>query len=245
MDIKDKVVLLTGGARIGQAVVRALADKGADFALVYHRSRQNAQKTAEYAQVKGSKVLLIKADLTLNRHLADIIPKVRRFFGRLDVLINMASTYEPKPLRTSGPGDWKRQFSTNLDHVYQLSREASELMRKGPGGRIINFSDWTCASGRPRYKNLVPYYSAKAAVNALTESLALELAPKILVNSIAPGPIIPVAGMSQKERRGVVETTPLQKWGGGDEIAKAVMFLIESDFVTGECIRVDGGRHLY
>jgi len=92
---------------------------------------------------------------------------------------------------------------------------------------------------------LVPYYTAKAGVNALTEVLALELAPEILVNSIAPGPILAVTGMTKKEQQEVIKATPLKRWGGADEIAKAVLFLIETDFVTGEHIRVDGGRHLY
>jgi len=245
MNIKNKVTLITGGARIGQAVARTLADHGSYLVLTYNHSQQSALKSAQYARSKGCKVLLLKADLTLKRDLADIIPKVKRAFGRLDILINMASTYEPKPLKKLSLEDWDYGAATNLKHVYWLSLKAAELMQKKQGGRIINFSDWTCASHRPRYKNLVPYYAAKAGVNALTEVLALELAPKILVNSIAPGPILAVTGMAKKEQQAVMKATPLKRWGGADEIAKAVLFLIETDFVTGECIRVDGGRHLY
>ena len=94
-------------------------------------------------------------------------------------------------------------------------------------------------------RGFVPYYTSKAAVIALTESLALKLAPEILVNAIAPGPILEPPGLTPEESSEVIKATPLQRWGGADEIAKAVLFLVKSDFITGECIRVDGGRHLY
>jgi len=115
----------------------------------------------------------------------------------------------------------------------------------GNGGRIINFADWVAQSGRPRYLGYLPYYVAKAGVIALTEALALELASdQILVNAIAPGPIVAPPGTSDEESAEVVKATPLGRWGGEDEIAKAVLFLVHSDFVTGETIRVDGGRHV-
>jgi NAD(P)-dependent dehydrogenase (short-subunit alcohol dehydrogenase family) len=118
-------------------------------------------------------------------------------------------------------------------------------MRRVRGGRIINFGDWVAASGRPRYTGFLPYYVAKAGVIALTEALALELAPdQILVNAVAPGPIVAPEGTGDEEFASVERATPLGRWGGEAEIAKAVVSLIESDFVTGETIRVDGGRHL-
>jgi NAD(P)-dependent dehydrogenase (short-subunit alcohol dehydrogenase family) len=119
-------------------------------------------------------------------------------------------------------------------------------MRRGAaGGRIINFADWVAASGRPRYKGYVPYYVAKHGVIALTEVLALELAAEnILVNAIAPGPIVAPPGTTAEEAAAVEAATPLGRWGGELEIVKAVRFLIASDFVTGETIRVDGGRHV-
>ena len=116
-------------------------------------------------------------------------------------------------------------------------------MRRGM--RIVNFSDWTARSGRPRYRGYLPYYVAKAGVIALTEALALELAPdNILVNAIAPGPIIAPDDLSDEDRRAVEEATPLGRWGGATEIAKGVLALLESDFVTGETLRIDGGRHV-
>ena len=118
-------------------------------------------------------------------------------------------------------------------------------MRRSGGGRIINFADWVAASGRPRYKGFLAYYVAKAGVKALTEALALELAADgILVNAIAPGPILAPPETTDEEFQAVERATPLGRWGGPEEIAKTVLALIESDFITGETIRVDGGRHL-
>jgi NAD(P)-dependent dehydrogenase (short-subunit alcohol dehydrogenase family) len=117
-------------------------------------------------------------------------------------------------------------------------------MRAAGGGRIINIADWTAASGRPRYPGYSAYYAAKKAVLGLTEALALELAPDILVNAIAPGPILAPPDLTDEEKHEVEKATPLGRWGGAEEIIKAVKFLIETNFVTGECIRVDGGRHL-
>ena len=246
MNLKDKVTLITGGARIGKTVAQALAERGSHLVLTYRKSKKSAEEAISYARAQGSQVLLIKTDLTLNRNLADIIPKVKRRFGRLDILINMASMYEATSLTKAGFKEWDRDINANLKHAYYLSLQAARLMSRTGGGRIINFADWTAQSGRPRYRNLLPYYVAKSGVVGLTEALALELAPKILVNAVAPGPILPPAGhLSGKENQEVIRNTPLGKWGGAEEIAKAVLFLIETDFVTGECIRVDGGRHLY
>jgi len=122
---------------------------------------------------------------------------------------------------------------------------AVPYMRAQGGGRIVNFSDWIARSGRPRYRGFLPYYVAKAGVIALTEALALELASdNILVNAVAPGPILAPPGTSATAFRSVEEATPLGRWGGEQEIVKTVLALLDSDFITGETIRVDGGRHV-
>jgi len=137
------------------------------------------------------------------------------------------------------------QMAVDLRAAYLCSQAAVAHMRGGGGGRILNFSDWVARSGRPRYKGYLPYYVAKAGVIGLTEALALELASdQILVNAIAPGPILAPAGMSAGDVASVEDATPLGRWGGALEIAKVAVALVETDFITGETIRVDGGRHV-
>lgn len=255
MDLKGKAALITGGARVGQDVAEALAARGCDVALVYRKSRDRAEEGAARVRAKGARCELIQADLSRREDLDRVVPAAERAFGRLDVLVNMASVYYQTPLTQlekdapggglAGEAPYRESQDIEATAAYWLALRAAPLMRRGGQGRIISFSDWTPASSRPRYKGLMPYYVAKAAVKALTEALALELAPEITVNAVAPGPIMPPAGLSAEEHAKVIEATPLKGWGGGAEIAKAVLFFIDSEFVTGETVRVDGGRHLY
>ena len=157
----------------------------------------------------------------------------------------MASVYREVPFDDLDAGEWDRQMAVDLRATFLTSMAAVPHMRAQGGGRIVNFTDWIAASGRPRYRGFLPYYVAKAGVKALTEALALELAgDRILVNAVAPGPIVPPRGTTSEVHAAVERATPLGRWGGEGEIAKAVAFLCETDFVTGETIRVDGGRHV-
>jgi len=243
MDAKGKVALLTGGARIGQVVAQSLATLGCDLALVYRGSREAAEASAKAAISAGVRAITIQADATDKDQVAATVNEAHHALARIDILVNMASVY----LRTPKPdlADWSHIMDANARSVFLFSSAAAPVMRHGDGGRIINFADWLPASSRPHYPGFVPYYSSKAAVIALTESLAVELAPEILVNAIAPGPILAPPDLTPEEDSEVIKATPLRRWGGAAEIAKTVRFLIDSDFVTGECIRVDGGRHLY
>jgi NAD(P)-dependent dehydrogenase (short-subunit alcohol dehydrogenase family) len=163
----------------------------------------------------------------------------------LDVLINMASVYAHQPFDDLSLRDWSAPIEVDLRASFLCAQAAVPHMRVRGGGRIVNFGDWIARSGRPRYRGYLPYYVAKAGVLALTEALALELAADhILVNAIAPGPILAPPGMTDAELKSVEEATPLGRWGGEQEIVKAVVALLDSDFITGEVIRVDGGRHL-
>ena len=245
MDPKGKAVLITGGARIGRAVAVALAERGADVAMTYRKSKKSAEEAVTRARDLGVRGLAVRADLTSEADLGSAIKKVSRAFGGLDILVNMASIYEKTAFKNLGSRVWDKNMAVNLKCAYLLSLKCAPIMKRRGGGRIIHFSDWVAASGRPRYKDYIPYYVSKVGVIGLTASLALELAPEILVNAIAPGPILAPPDLSSKEKREVQRVTPLGRWGGPEEIAKAVLFLIETDFVTGECIRVDGGRHLY
>ncbi len=245
MDLKDRVVLVTGAKRVGAPVAMAAAQRGANVALSYNRSSAEADETAKSVRAIGRRAIAIQADLGDSAACAAMVDAVGREFGRLDVLVNMASMYHAVPFDELDAASWDMQLGVDLRATFLCSRAAVPLMRRHGGGRIVNFSDWVAASGRPRYKGYVAYYVAKAGVKALTEALALELAgDQILVNAIAPGPILAPPGTSAEESAAVVKSTPLGRWGGPEEVVKAVLALIDSDFVTGETVRVDGGRHL-
>jgi NAD(P)-dependent dehydrogenase (short-subunit alcohol dehydrogenase family) len=245
MKTAGKIALITGGKRIGAVVAKALAESGADVALVYNKSRAEADETAAAVRALGRRAHIVQADVTSEQACIEAVTSTVRELGRLDILINMASLYVAKPFDQLTAADWDRQLAVDLRASFLFSHAAAPAMKNNGGGRIVNFADWVVASARPRYPGYLPYYVAKAGVKALTEGLALELAAdQILVNAIAPGPILAPPEMSAEESDAVVKSTPLGRWGGEAEIAKAVMFLVESDFVTGETIRVDGGRHI-
>jgi NAD(P)-dependent dehydrogenase (short-subunit alcohol dehydrogenase family) len=141
--------------------------------------------------------------------------------------------------------DFQAALDVDLKAAFLCARAVVPHMKAGGGGRIVNIADWLAASRRPRYKGYLGYYVAKAAVIGLTEALALELAEdQILVNAVAPGPILAPPDLPEDEFTAVEKATPLGRWGGAGAIAQAVAALVESDFITGETIRVDGGRHL-
>ena len=245
MDLSGRVALITGGRRIGAVVATELARGGADVALVYRRSRTEAEETAGAVRALGRRAFLVQADLSAPESCQRIVDETVDSLGRIDVLVNMASIYISKPIDDVTLDDWNTQLNVDLRAAWLCARAAVPHMRRLRGGRIVNFSDWVARSGRPRYAGYLTYYVAKAGVGALTEALALELATdQILVNAIAPGPIVAPEDTSDDEFAKVERATPLGRWGGEIEIAKAVMALIDSDFITGETIRVDGGRHL-
>jgi NAD(P)-dependent dehydrogenase (short-subunit alcohol dehydrogenase family) len=245
LDLTDKVALITGGKRIGAVVAAELATRGADVAVSYARSRAEAEAIVENVRAAKRRGAAFQADLSQPDACAALVNAVADEFGRLDILINMASVYQQRPFASLTAADWSAALDVDLRAAFLCAHAAAPHMRRQGGGRIISFSDWTARSGRPRYPGYLPYYVAKAAVIALTEMLALELAAdKILVNAIAPGPILAPPGTTDEELRVVEQATPLGTWGGEIEIAKGVLALVESDFITGETIRIDGGRHL-
>jgi NAD(P)-dependent dehydrogenase (short-subunit alcohol dehydrogenase family) len=213
--------------------------------LVYHRSKAEAEETARAVEVLGRRAAILQADLRKPDDCQRVVDETVDRLGRLDVLVNMASVYKAVPFDELTVEMWDTQLNVDLRAAWLCTRAAAPHMRRLRGGRIINVSDWLARSGRPRYEGYLTYYVAKAGVTALTEAMALELAKdQILVNAIAPGPIVAPEDTSNETFAAVERATPLGRWGGEVEIAKLVLALIESDFVTGETIRVDGGRHL-
>lgn len=245
MDLSGKVAIVTGGKRIGRVVARVLAAHGMDLVLTYRGSKQEAEETAADVVAAGRRATIVAADVSTPDGGAIIAAHATTTFGRLDVLVNMASVYRSRELDAITSDSWDADLNVNLRSAFLCAQACVPAMRAAGGGRIVNFADWLARSGRPHYQGFTSYYTAKGGVIALTESLGLELAKdQILVNAIAPGPILPPPDLSQAEVDEVAAATPVGRWGGEAEIAKAVLFLCETDFVTGETIRVDGGRHL-
>jgi NAD(P)-dependent dehydrogenase (short-subunit alcohol dehydrogenase family) len=245
LQLTDTVVLITGAKRIGAVVGRELAARGADVAFGYARSKAEADQAAADVRALGRRAATLQADLSQADAAATLVDAAARELGRLDVLVNMASVYVQRQFDDLSVANWDAVVNVDLRGAFLCAHAAVPHMRRRHGGRIINFSDWIARSGRPRYLGYLPYYVAKTGVIALTEALAAELAAdNILVNAIAPGPIVAPPGTTDEEARAVEEATPLGRWGGEMEIAKVVLTLVESDFITGETIRVDGGRHL-
>lgn len=245
MDLTNRAVLITGSKRIGGAVARELARRGMDVAVSFNRSRAEAEAAAAAVAASGRRAHLAAADLSKPEDCRALVDGAAAALGRLDALVNMASVYTAVPFDAADEHTWNSVVDIDLRASFLCARAAVPHMRKQGTGRIVNFADWVAASGRPRYSGFLPYYVAKAGVIALTEALALELASdQILVNAVAPGPILPPPGTTDEELRSVEAATPLGRWGGEDAIVRTVLFLLETDFVTGETIRVDGGRHV-
>jgi NAD(P)-dependent dehydrogenase (short-subunit alcohol dehydrogenase family) len=245
MNLENRVVIITGGKRIGRVVAQQLAERGADLVLSYRGSKTEADETVGDVNHRGRRAIAVAADVSRSADCTALVAAAHDAFGRVDALVNMASVYGSTPFEDLTEAGWDRDLNINLKSAFLCAKAAVPVMRATGGGRIVNFADWLARSGRPNYRGFVSYYVAKAGIIALTEAMALELAAdQILVNAIAPGPILPPPDMEPEEVAAVAAVTPVGRWGGEIEIAKAAIALVETDFITGETIRVDGGRHL-
>jgi len=245
LGVEGHGVLITGGKRIGAAIALALGQRGMQVALSFNRSKTEADAAAAAVRTAGGRAFVYQADLSQGAAARVLVDQAAADMGRLDMLLNMASVYSSVTFEDTDEQAWDAVLDVDLKASFLCARAAVPHMKAQGGGRIINFTDWVARSGRPRYKGFLPYYVAKHGVVGLTEALALELAEdRILVNAIAPGPIVAPPGTPDDEYNAVEAATPLGRWGGEAEIVAAVLFLLESGFMTGETIRIDGGRHL-
>ena len=243
--VQGRIVLITGGAkRVGAAICRRLHAAGANLMLHYRRSAGEARLLqAELNHVRARSVALIQADLLDLNKLPAIVDQTLGTFGRLDALVNNASSFFPTPIGDITPQAWDDLIGTNLRAPLFLAQAAAPALRKSQGA-IVNIAD--IHAERP-LKNFVVYSVAKAGLVAVTRSLARELAPEVRVNAIAPGPILwpDDSSFDELSRQRIVSHTPLKREGAPDDIAKAVYYLIaEATYVTGDTISVDGGRHI-
>jgi len=244
--VQDKVVLITGGAkRVGAAICRHLHASGARLMLHYRASAGEARLLqAELNGVRADSVALIQADLLDLAKLPSLVDQTVMRFGRLDALVNNASSFFATPIGDIQPAQWDDLMGTNVRAPLFLSQAAAAPLKKTQGA-IVNIGD--IHAERP-LRNYVVYSIAKAALTGLTRSLARELAPDVRVNAIAPGPILWPEGdesFDEVSRQRIISHTPLKREGTPDDIARAVHFLIaDAAYVTGETLNVDGGRHV-
>ncbi len=247
MDLCGKVVLITGGRRVGGELAPMLAGRGASVALTYKTSRGVIERTVAEVEASGGAALAVEADLARpDRAEAAVDATVARF-GRLDVLVNMASVFEKTPFDDLTPAHFDAMIAANLAAPYHAAIAAARQMRRqvgevGLNGKIINVGDW--ATERPS-KGCLPYIVAKGGLTTLTLALAVELAPEIHVNMIQPAMIAPPPGLSEADRAAILAATPVRRSGTPGDVNRLILFLLEgTDFVTGACYRVDGGRFL-
>jgi pteridine reductase len=242
--MQGKVILVTGGARrVGVAICRRLHSQGASLVVHYRASESEARALeAELEQVRPGSVALVQADLLETANLPHLIDETVSHFGRLDALVNNASSFFPTPLGEVTEDGWEDLIGSNLKAPLFLSQAAAPQLKR-QRGCIVNIVDIHSEWPLKRY---VVYNAAKGGLASLTRSLAAELAPEVRVNGISPGPILwPEAGewMDEASRQHIIGRTLLKRTGEPDDIARTVSFLIaDAPYITGQIIAVDGGR---
>lgn len=239
-----QVVLITGAAqRIGAQIARTLHGAGMDLVLHYRESAEAARRLQlELEGLRPDSVLLLQADLHDIPRFPELLERVEHWRGRLDLLVNNASSFYPTPLEQSSEAQWEDLLGSNLKAPYFLTCQAAPLLRAS-GGNVVNLVD---IHARRPLKDYPIYSIAKAGNAMLVRALARELGPEVRVNGVAPGAILwPEAEPSEQDKREILERTALKRGGSPEDIARAVLFLTrDAPYVTGQILAVDGGRTL-
>ena len=245
MKLRGKTVLITGAARrIGREIALTLAKRGASIVVHYHRSRADALRLQKEIRAQGGEALLVPADFSFSKkalglRIRRFVGEVTRKAGRIDVLVNNASIFYPTPFGKISEKNWDDFLTVNLKAPFLLSQEIGMRMLRQKSGKIVNLVD---GMGLKPAKHYLAYGISKAGLIAATIGLARVLAPYVQVAGIAPGPILPPAGMKPKDMRKVAAHTLLKRFGHPRDIAQTVRYFIEdTDFVTGAFLPVDGG----
>ncbi|MCS7264460.1 MAG: SDR family NAD(P)-dependent oxidoreductase [Armatimonadetes bacterium] len=242
MELKGKVALVTGSAkRLGKAIALALGKYGCNIAVHYRLSESEALETVKQLRSMRVKSAHFCADLTNEEQVKAMFESVAQTFGGLDILVNNAAIFARTPFDQLDVNTWQKFIDTNLTSVFLCSRYASDFLSEGQGGVIINISD--TAAFKP-WAGFLPYCVSKAGVIALTLGLAKALAPKVRVNCVALGTILPPEDYGEDWEREMSAKTLMQRLGTTEEVVQAVIFCITCDYLTGAVIPLDGGRHL-
>jgi 3-oxoacyl-[acyl-carrier protein] reductase/pteridine reductase len=241
MEIRGKTALVTGGAvRVGKSITLALAQAGANVIINYHSSEDAALETAAQAESLGVHALAIRADVAQLPEVERMWAAAAQRFGGVDILVNSASLFRATPFPTNDVNAWHLVTRILIDGSFYCANCAAPYMLQKGEGAIVNIVDLSVYEAWP---NFTAHAVGKSALLALTRQLALELGPAVRVNAVAPGPVLPPDGYSPEKIELMAQRTLLNRWGTPEDVAQAVVFLVQADYITAEVIRVDGGEH--
>jgi pteridine reductase len=242
MDTANKIALVTGGARrVGKAIAMSLARSGAHVIITYNTSIEAAAITVAEIERSGGVATPLQCDQRDLSAIDRLFDRLRLDYARLDILVNNAAIMERQPALDITPDDWSRVIDTNLRAPFFMAQHAAQWMLITGGGVIINVADLSALHPWPNY---LTHTISKRGVIAMTQGLALALAPSIRVNAIAPGLILKPDGWSDDRWAKMIAALPLQRGGTAEDVAGAVLYCVRSDFMTGQTIVLDGGRSL-
>jgi pteridine reductase len=241
MQLTGRIALVTGaGRRVGRAIATGLGARGMHVAVHYNGSADGARETASDIERAGGKATLFQADLSQPAAPASLVNDVAAALGGLDALVNSAAIMQRTPLDSVTPADWDTTFAINSRAPFFAAIAAHRHMTER-GGAIVNIADLAGLETWPAY---IPHGLSKTVVIQMTRALARTLAPAVRVNAIAPGVIALPEGWDPEVGERLRRTTPLRRLGSVNDVVGAVIYLLEADYVTGETIVVDGGRHV-
>ena len=239
--LRGRVALVTGaGRRVGRAIALALGRRGMRVVVHYNASRAGADETARMIAADGGEATVESADLVRVGAPEALIDRVVDRHGTLDVLVNSAAVMLRTPIGEVGLEDWEMMFALNVRAPFFLTQHAAPALRRARG-TVVNIADLAAFESWPAY---VPHGMTKAAIVQMTRALAKALSPEVRVNAVAPGVVLLPEGWTEADAERLRSTTPLARLGSPEDVAQTVIFLLEADYVTGDVIRVDGGRHV-
>ncbi len=239
IDLNGKRALVTGaGVRVGAAIATELGRRGMKVGLHYHSSDAGARETAKAIEAAGGQAALFQADLSDPGAAAELARRVTADFGGLEVLVPSAANFENVALDDIDDGHWERALNLNLRAPFELARAAAPALRTSAGAIVFITGFGT----EVPYTGFLPYLASKGALRQVMRTLALELAPEVRVNAVAPGTVLPPEDMTEAETEALVSKAPLRKVGAASDVAEAVAYLASAPYVTGQQLLVDGGR---
>jgi NAD(P)-dependent dehydrogenase (short-subunit alcohol dehydrogenase family) len=242
IDLTGRTALVTGaGVRLGRAFALGIARAGANVAIHYNQSAEQAEKTAESVQEQGVQATIVQGDLAIAEQAERLLARTAQSLGTVDLLVNSAAIFEPATAHETTLDVWQRHIDINLRAPVFLTRGLA-LALDGQPGAVVNLLDWRAL--RPGREHFA-YSIAKAGLAAATQAMARAYAPNLRVNGLALGAILPPPGAGDERDDRIIQNVPQKRWGTVDEAVQALLFLLGGpQYITGELLHLDGGRHL-